>query len=67
MRISRKLRTLSLGCLLVFAAFGGPQMRPEDIDELMRAAHAQKIEYVKPEEDDENGRILPENHTALRS
>lgn len=66
MRISRRFRTLSLGFMLVFASLGGAQMRPEDIDELLRAAHQQKIEYVKPDEDDENGRILPENYTVLR-
>ncbi|HEY3930156.1 MAG TPA: hypothetical protein VGL89_17420 [Candidatus Koribacter sp.] len=67
MRISRNFRTFLLGFMLIPASLAGPQMRPEDIDELMRSSHQQKIEYVKPDEDDENGQVLPENYTVFRS
>lgn len=48
MRISRRLRTLLLGCTLAFSAFVGTPVLPEDIENLMRSMHSQKIEYVLP-------------------
>jgi hypothetical protein len=52
--MKHRLRTLLLCLPLLIGAFGGIQMRPEDIEDLMHSMNQQKI-VVSVNDESENG------------
>jgi len=52
MRVPSRLRTLLVCCMLEYAALMGSPMRPEQIQELLRAMNQPKLAHVIPDESD---------------
>lgn len=54
-----KFRSLLLCLTLLVGVFGGVPMRPEEIEELMRAMSQPKIEYTIPDKKEKHKPKLP--------